>query len=189
MGERDSPSHLLLLSLSPDCPLGSMRREWDRERKGQEEKTGGGGGSQSTINIISMGAQNGLCQQNTDLLSRQEHEDERERWEERKGRERYNHGILQVCTLYGTHYISLIARNVVKTYARHWVWVKTSACKMALSSASIGFSLVTTAIDDAAQKTSEHVFRLGPLALADSEYLIHEGIILLISVKMTPRGQ
>lgn len=34
--------------------------------------------SLSPINIISMGAQNGLCQQNTDLLLGEERENERE---------------------------------------------------------------------------------------------------------------
>lgn len=61
-----------------------------------------------------MGAQNGLCQQITDLLSRGEHEDKRERGEEWKGTELYYHCLLQVCVLYGTPYISLITRNVVK---------------------------------------------------------------------------
>lgn len=36
------------------------------------------GNSLSSINIISMGAQNGLCQQNTGSLSGEEHENERE---------------------------------------------------------------------------------------------------------------
>lgn len=98
---------------------------WDpwgeKVRWGQRRKEGS---SLSPINIISMGAQNVLCQQNTDLLSREEHENERERWEEWKGRERYYHSILQVCDLYGTPYISLISKNAVKMYERHWAWVK-----------------------------------------------------------------
>lgn len=47
----------------------------------------GEGGSLSPINIISIGAQNGLCQQNTGLLSVGEHEDERDAGEEREERQ------------------------------------------------------------------------------------------------------
>lgn len=87
---------------------------WDpwgeKVRLGQRRKEGS---SLSPIIIISMGAQNVLCQQNTNLLSREEHENERERWEEWKGRERYYHSILHGCDLYGTPYISLISRNAV----------------------------------------------------------------------------
>lgn len=93
---------------------------WGERESGAEEKRGEGS-SLSPINIMSMGVQNGLCQQNTDLLSGEEHEDERAGWEESKGRERYYHGILQVCVLYETPYISLITRNVVKIYERHRV--------------------------------------------------------------------
>lgn len=61
----------------PGFPVGSMGGERESERQGQKEKRGEGS-SLSPINIISMGAQNGLCQQNTNLLPRGEHEDERE---------------------------------------------------------------------------------------------------------------
>lgn len=98
-----------------------MRRK--RERRGQRRKEERGAVC-LPLTLSLWEPQNGLCQQNTDLLSWEEHEDEREGWEERKGREKYYHGILQVCVLYGTPYISLITRNVVKIYEHHWAWVK-----------------------------------------------------------------
>lgn len=60
---------------------------------GAEEKRGEGK-SLSPINIISMGDQNGFCQQNIDPLSREGRENEREGREEKKGRERYYHSML-----------------------------------------------------------------------------------------------
>lgn len=59
--------------------------EGERVRQGQKEK-GGEGSSLSPINIISMGAQNGLCQQNTGLLSRKEHERDWMRRKKGKGK-------------------------------------------------------------------------------------------------------
>lgn len=168
-----------------------MRR--GKEREGQMREKGEGG-SLSPINIISMGAQNGLCQQNTVPLSREEHENEKEEWEQRKKRVRYYHGILKVCVLYGTPYISLITRKSLKIYGHHWDWVKNlsmwnlsirgeyqlqgcNRCKVFQSSYAGSKNASQYLIG------REWLFKWIVLSLSNSKELIHECFIWFTFVK------
>ena len=77
---KETVHHTFPLFCSPVFPVGSTRSQRGEEGggRGGAEGKGGEGNSLSPINIISMGDQNGFCQQNMDPLSREERENERE---------------------------------------------------------------------------------------------------------------
>lgn len=176
-------------SLFPSVQLilheGCMRRERERlgQRRKREEEC-----SLSPINIMSMGVQNGLCQQNTDLLlSGEEHEDEREK--KAKG----GRGITTAScksVFYMEHPIYHLLLEMESEYMSV-TESETSPCEIRLSLASISFSAVTTAIffqfrnANRCLNNREQFFKLIPLSSSNSKELIHECFISFTFVKMT----